>query len=103
MKAKALIALCLTVCLLCGSALAGGLDGLNQVLDGYWQEGGSFTLSAQVQTLIPYVDSKVEMFNKLLNHLSVQAAADAVTVDTTHMDFQQSMDAILQEIRKRVR
>lgn len=77
MKAKALIALCLTVCLLCGSALAGGLDGLNQVLGGYWQEGGSFTLSAQVQTLIPYVDSKVEMFNKLLNHLSVQAAADA--------------------------
>ena len=33
----------------------------------------------------------------------LQAAADAVTVDTTHMDFQQSMDAILQEIRKRVR
>ena len=33
----------------------------------------------------------------------LQAAADAVTVDTTHMDFPQSMDAILQEIRKRVR
>lgn len=33
----------------------------------------------------------------------LQAVADAVTVDTTHMDFQQSMDAILQEIRKRVR
>ena len=33
----------------------------------------------------------------------LQAAADAVTVDTTHMDFQQSMNAILQEVRKRVR
>ena len=33
----------------------------------------------------------------------LQAAADTVTVDTTHMDFQQSKDAILQEIRKRVR
>ena len=32
----------------------------------------------------------------------LQAAADAVTVDTTNMDFQQSKDAILQVIRKRV-
>ena len=32
----------------------------------------------------------------------LQAAADAVVVDTTEMDFQQSKEAILQVVRRRI-
>ncbi len=72
---KGMAAVCLLLCLLAGSALASEISGVDAALAGYWTQEGTvrFSLSAQLDTYLPYVEETVSMMNNLLKHMSVEA------------------------------
>lgn len=82
---KRFLALVLTLCLMMGgAACASELSGISRALEGYWPDDSElhFSLTAQLQTLEPYVDDTVTMMNSLLKNMSVEAVTgpDSTTV-----------------------
>lgn len=73
---KRFLALALTLCLMMGgAACASELSDISRALEGYWPDDTElhFSLTAELETLTPYVDETVAMMNGLLKHMSVEA------------------------------
>lgn len=72
---KRFLALMLALCLMLGTACASEISGVSRALEGYWPDDAElhFSLTAELETLTPYVDETVAMMNGLLKHMSVEA------------------------------
>lgn len=91
---KRFLALMLTLCLMTGTACASELSGISRALEGYWPDEAElhFSLTAELQTLEPYVDDTVSMMNGLLRHLSVEAQTGP---DSTAFSMAVAGDAVV--------